>query len=422
MPWPKPAPRTTSREAPCAGAAATATSERRAARRARGTEGCGASLVPDTPRRPELRRAGLVVGTSHACALQRRGHPASDHDRFAASPAAASRPCSTPCPSSSTSAGDGATAPAARRSPSRTRRPARRSPTSPTRRRRTRSTRSAPPHDAWRGDWRDERAARARGHPAPRLRGDRRAHRRARAAHDARDGQAAGRVRGRDRLRRELPALVRRGGRPRRRPLRDARGRHGPAADDEAARRARASSSRRGTSRWRWARARSARRSRPAARWSSSRPSSRRCRCSCSRGSSRRRGCPAACSTSSPRAPAARSWSRSSATRARASCRSPARPRSAARSSSSPPSRSCASRWSSAATRPFVVFEDADVDDAVEGAVVAKMRNIGEACTAANRFHVARADRRRVRRQARREDGRDEDRAAAPRRASRSAR
>ncbi len=38
---------------------------------------------------------------------------------------------------------------------------------------------------------------------------------------------------------------------------------------------------------------------------------------------------------------------------------------------------------------PFVVFADADVDDAVEGAVVAKMRNVGEACTAANRFHVA---------------------------------
>ena len=38
---------------------------------------------------------------------------------------------------------------------------------------------------------------------------------------------------------------------------------------------------------------------------------------------------------------------------------------------------------------PFVVFEDADVDDAVAGAVVAKMRNIGEACTAANRFYVA---------------------------------
>ena len=38
---------------------------------------------------------------------------------------------------------------------------------------------------------------------------------------------------------------------------------------------------------------------------------------------------------------------------------------------------------------PFLVFDDADVDDAVEGALIAKMRNIGEACTAANRFHVA---------------------------------
>ncbi len=38
---------------------------------------------------------------------------------------------------------------------------------------------------------------------------------------------------------------------------------------------------------------------------------------------------------------------------------------------------------------PFLIFEDADVDDAVAGATVAKMRNIGEACTAANRFHVA---------------------------------
>jgi succinate-semialdehyde dehydrogenase/glutarate-semialdehyde dehydrogenase len=37
---------------------------------------------------------------------------------------------------------------------------------------------------------------------------------------------------------------------------------------------------------------------------------------------------------------------------------------------------------------PFLVFADADVDAAVEGAVLAKMRNIGEACTAANRFHV----------------------------------
>jgi succinate-semialdehyde dehydrogenase/glutarate-semialdehyde dehydrogenase len=38
---------------------------------------------------------------------------------------------------------------------------------------------------------------------------------------------------------------------------------------------------------------------------------------------------------------------------------------------------------------PFLVFDDADVDEAVEGAMIAKMRNIGEACTAANRFHVA---------------------------------
>jgi succinate-semialdehyde dehydrogenase/glutarate-semialdehyde dehydrogenase len=38
---------------------------------------------------------------------------------------------------------------------------------------------------------------------------------------------------------------------------------------------------------------------------------------------------------------------------------------------------------------PFLIFDDADVDAAVEGAMIAKMRNIGEACTAANRFHVA---------------------------------
>jgi succinate-semialdehyde dehydrogenase/glutarate-semialdehyde dehydrogenase len=37
---------------------------------------------------------------------------------------------------------------------------------------------------------------------------------------------------------------------------------------------------------------------------------------------------------------------------------------------------------------PFLVFEDADLDAAVEGAMLAKFRNIGEACTAANRFIV----------------------------------
>src|SRR6202045_1476181 len=35
---------------------------------------------------------------------------------------------------------------------------------------------------------------------------------------------------------------------------------------------------------------------------------------------------------------------------------------------------------------PFIVFDDADIDAAIEGAMVAKMRNMGEACTAANRF------------------------------------
>ncbi len=38
---------------------------------------------------------------------------------------------------------------------------------------------------------------------------------------------------------------------------------------------------------------------------------------------------------------------------------------------------------------PFIVFDDADVDAAVDGAILAKMRNGGEACTAANRFYVA---------------------------------
>ena len=38
---------------------------------------------------------------------------------------------------------------------------------------------------------------------------------------------------------------------------------------------------------------------------------------------------------------------------------------------------------------PFIVFDDADIDAAVAGAMVAKMRNMGEACTSANRFHVS---------------------------------
>src|SRR3974390_2060594 len=39
---------------------------------------------------------------------------------------------------------------------------------------------------------------------------------------------------------------------------------------------------------------------------------------------------------------------------------------------------------------PFIVFDDADLDAAVDGAVLAKMRNMGEACTAANRLYAQR--------------------------------
>ena len=55
---------------------------------------------------------------------------------------------------------------------------------------------------------------------------------------------------------------------------------------------------------------------------------------------------------------------------------------------------------------PFLVFEDADVDAAVDGAMLAKMRNIGEACTAANRFFVHESLRAGVLDQAGRPDGR----------------
>jgi succinate-semialdehyde dehydrogenase / glutarate-semialdehyde dehydrogenase len=39
---------------------------------------------------------------------------------------------------------------------------------------------------------------------------------------------------------------------------------------------------------------------------------------------------------------------------------------------------------------PFLVFDDADLDAAIDGAILAKLRNMGEACTAANRFYVQR--------------------------------
>ena len=51
---------------------------------------------------------------------------------------------------------------------------------------------------------------------------------------------------------------------------------------------------------------------------------------------------------------------------------------------------------------PFIVFDDADVDAAVEGAIVSKFRNMGQTCVCANRIYVQDGDLRRLRREARR--------------------
>ena len=71
---------------------------------------------------------------------------------------------------------------------------------------------------------------------------------------------------------------------------------------------------------------------------------------------------------------------------------------------------------------PFLVFDDADLDEAVDGAMLAKMRNMGEACTAANRFLVHDVGRRRVRRAGWPSGWARSSSAAAPRTASTSAR
>ena len=51
---------------------------------------------------------------------------------------------------------------------------------------------------------------------------------------------------------------------------------------------------------------------------------------------------------------------------------------------------------------PFIVFDDADLDEAVAGALICKFRNSGQTCISANRFFVQDADLRRVRAAARR--------------------
>ena len=72
----------------------------------------------------------------------------------------------------------------------------------------------------------------------------------------------------------------------------------------------------------------------------------------------------------------------------RASCPSPAPPRSAARLLEQASEKVLRTSMELGGNAPFVVFDDADVDAAVDGAMLAKMRNMGEACTAANRFIV----------------------------------
>ena len=59
---------------------------------------------------------------------------------------------------------------------------------------------------------------------------------------------------------------------------------------------------------------------------------------------------------------------------------------------------------------PFLIFDDADLDAAVDGAMMAKFRNIGQACTAANRFIVHAVGGRRVRRPGHRPGRGDEGR------------
>ncbi len=71
---------------------------------------------------------------------------------------------------------------------------------------------------------------------------------------------------------------------------------------------------------------------------------------------------------------------------------------------------------------PFLVFGDADVDKAVDGAMLAKMRNMGEACTAANRFYVHESLAEEFSTKLAAAHGRAHARVAAPRRASTSAR
>ena len=239
-------------------------------------------------------------------------------------------------------------------------------------------------------EWAAHAAARARRDPAPRLRAAHRARRRPRAADDARDGQAARRVEGRDRLRRRVLPLVRRGGGADRRPLRDRAQR----------RRAGCSTMQQpvgpcySITPWNFPMAMGTRKIGPAiaagctmvVKPAQQTPLSMLALAQDPRGG---RAARAACSTSSP--------SSSSSDVSKPLIGDP-RLRKLSFTGSTEVGRKLIEQAAEQLLRvsmelggnaPFLVFDDADLDAAVEGAMIAKMRNIGEACTAANRFHVA---------------------------------
>ena len=136
----------------------------------------------------------------------------------------------------------------------------------------------------------------------------------------------------------------------------------------------------------------------------------------------RRRVCRPGWSTYCPAGAPARSCRRCCTTRGSASCPSPARPRSAGCCCSESSDQILNTSMELGGNAPFLVFADADLDAALDGAMVAKMRNAGEACTAANRLYVQALGRGGVQPPPGRTDGRAGRRPGHRRRAPRSGR
>ena len=269
------------------------------------------------------------------------------------------------------------------------RRPARRSARSPTRPPTTPGPRSTPPSRRRPSGPPAPPNERSRD-PPPRLRGAERARRRAGAADDPGDGQVGRRVEGRDHLRgRVLPLVLGRGA-AHRRLLQGGRQRRRAACWSCASRSGPATSSPRGTSRRRWAPARSARRSPPAARWSVKPAQQTPLSMLALAQLLEECGLPAGRPQRRHRAPRrATSRSRSSPTRGCASCRFTGSTEVGRKLIAQAAENVLKVSMELGGNAPFLVFDDADLDAAVEGAMIAKMRNVGEACTSANRFHVA---------------------------------